>query len=129
MFITYCYFILNWASVMHIENVVVETEKDVQEQSQESETPSKVSAIKAVLIKKGEYLLSNSFVLPSFDVCLVGEEGTVLIPLQNVLAILGVGNKDIKCSKCGCMLVMKIKRPQLQNLAIKCPSCGDLNQL
>jgi len=129
MFITYYYFILQWASIMHIENVVVETEKEVQEQSQESETPSKVSAIKAVLIKKGEYLLSNSFVLPSFDVCLVGEEGTVLIPLQNVLAIIGVGNKDIKCSKCGCMLVMKIKRPQLQNLAIKCPSCGDLNQL
>jgi Zn finger protein HypA/HybF involved in hydrogenase expression len=117
---------------MHVQNVVVETIEDAQKQQQESndsEKLSKVSAMKAILIKKGEYTLSNSFVLPSFDLCLIGEEGTVLAPKQNVLAIIGVGNKDIKCSKCGYMLAMKIKRPQLQNLAIKCPSCGSLNQL
>lgn len=85
--------------------------------------------MKAVLMKKGEYALSNSFVLPSFDLCLVGEQDTVLVPAPNVLPILGVGNKDIKCSKCGYILAMKIKRPQLQNLAIKCPSCGNLNKL
>jgi len=114
---------------MHIENAVVETVADAQEQKEESEKPLRGPAMKAVLIKKGEYTLSNSFVLPSFDLCLIGEEGTVLVPGPNVLAILGVGNKDIKCSKCGYLLVMKIKRPQVQNLAIKCPSCGEVNQL
>jgi len=111
------------------ENLVVETVEDSQRQRQESEHTSKISVMKAILIKKGEYLLSNSFVLPSFDICLLGEEGTVLVPEPNVLPILGVGNKDIKCSKCGYILAMKIKRPQIQNLAIKCPSCGYLNQL
>jgi len=111
------------------ENLVVETVVDSQKQKQESEIASKTSVMKAILIKKGEYLLSNSLVLPSFDICLLGEEGTVLVPEPNVLPILGVGNKDIKCSKCGYILAMKIKRPQIQNLAIKCPSCGYLNQL
>jgi len=113
---------------MHIENAVVETAGDAQEKKEEPEKPSKLSAMKGILIKRGEYTLSNSFVLPSFDLCLVGEEGTVLIPQPNVLAILGVGNKDIKCSKCNNLLVMKIKRHQVQNLAIKCPSCGSLTQ-
>ncbi len=114
---------------MKIENAVIEPEVNVSEQKQESKSPPKRSAMKAVLIKKGEYALSNSFVLPSFDLCLVGEQDTVLVPAPNVLAILGVGNKDIKCSKCSYILAMKIKRPQLQNLAIKCPSCGNLNKL
>jgi len=85
--------------------------------------------MKAVLLKKGEYILSNSIVLPSFDLCLVGEQDTILVPAPNVLPILGVGNKDVKCSKCGYVLAMKIKRPQLQNLSIKCPSCGTVNHL
>jgi len=114
---------------MDSENLVVETVVDSQKQKQESENASKTSVMKAVLIKKGEYSLSNSFVLPSVDVCLLGEEGTVLVPEPNVLPIIGLGNKDIKCSKCGYILAMKIKRPQIQNLAIKCPSCGFLNQL
>jgi len=114
---------------MKIENAVVESEADPQEQKKESTSPPKRSVMKAVLMKKGEYMLSNSFVLPSFDLCLVGERDTVLVPAPNVLPILGVGNKDIKCSKCGYILAMKIKRPQLQNLAIKCPSCDSLNQL
>lgn len=114
---------------MHVENAVVETEIEKQEQKQEPEKAAKGLVMKAFLIKKGEYTLSNSFVLPSFDLCLVGENGTVLVPEQNVLPILGVGNKDIKCSKCGYVLAMKIKRPQVQNLAIKCPSCSHLNQL
>jgi len=114
---------------MPVENAVVETVAEAQEQEKEAEKPFNEPVMKAVLIKKGEYMLSNSLVLPSFDLCLVGEEGTVLVPGPNVLAILGVGNKDIKCSKCGCILAMKIKRPQVQNLAIKCPSCGGLNQL
>lgn len=84
--------------------------------------------MKAVLLKKGEYRLSNSIVLPSLDVCLLGEQDTVLVPEPNVLPILGVGNKDIKCSKCGYILAMRVKNPQLQNLAIKCPSCGGLTQ-
>jgi len=114
---------------MVIENVVVETAEDQQQQKPEPENASKASAMKAVLLKKGEYSLSNSFVLPSFDICLLGEPGTVLVPQPNVLPILGVGNKDVKCSKCGFVLAMKIKRPQIQNLAIKCPSCGCLNEL
>jgi len=114
---------------MHIENAVVETVAQSQEQKQEPLKPLKESSMKAVLIKKGEYILSNSFVLPSFDVCLVGEQGAVLVPEPNVLAILGVGKNDVKCSKCGYMLVMKVKRPQVQNLAIKCPSCNTLNEL
>ena len=114
---------------MHIENAVVEMVAQSQEQKQEPVKPLKESSMKAVLIKKGEYVLSNSFVLPSFDVCLVGEQGTVLVPEPNVLAIIGVGKNDVKCSKCGYMLVMKVKRPQVQNLAIKCPSCNTLNEL
>jgi len=114
---------------MHVENAVVETELKEQEQKPEPQKAAKGPVMKAFLIKKGEYTLSNSFVLPSFDLCLVGENGTVLVPEQNVLPILGVGNKDIKCSKCGYILAMKIKRPQVQNLAIKCPSCSHLNQL
>jgi len=114
---------------MNSENLVVETVVDSQKQKQESEIASKTSVMKAILIKKGEYSLSNSLVLPSFDICLLGEEGTVLVPEPNVLPILGVGNKDIKCSKCGYILALKIKRPQIQNLAIKCPSCDYLNQL
>jgi hypothetical protein len=125
---------------MRVENAIVETEVDVQQQQpaeqvqkqaekQEPVKPRKEPVMKAVLLKKGAYLLSNSFVLPSFDVCLVGEQDTVLVPQENVLAVLGVGNKDIKCSKCDYVLVMKIKRPQVQNVAIKCPSCGTLNQL
>jgi len=114
---------------MSIPNAVVETVEDAQQQKQESETSSRASAMKAVLIKKGEFTLSNSIVLPSFDLCLVGEEGTVLVPLENVLAILGVGNKDIKCYNCGYILAMRIQRPQVQNIAIKCPACGGLTQL
>jgi hypothetical protein len=101
---------------------------DPQEQKKEAENLSKVSVMKAVLIKKGEYSLSNSFVLPSLDVCLLGEPGTILVPLENVLPIIGLGNKNLKCSECGYILAMTIKRPQIQNLAIKCPSCGCLNQ-
>jgi len=114
---------------MKIENAVVEVAVDAQQQKKESENPPRRSGMKAVLIKKGEYALSNSFVLPSFDLCLVGEQDTVLVPGPNVLPILGVGNKDIKCSKCGYILAMKIKRPQVQNLAIKCPSCSNVNRL
>jgi len=114
---------------MYPENLVIDKVAESQEHKQESENTSKVSVMKAVLIKRGEYLLSNSFVLPSLDVCLLGEEGTVLVPQPNVLAIYGLGNKDIKCSKCGYVLAMKIKRLQIQNLAIKCPSCGCINQL
>jgi len=105
----------------------VEIEPKAQEQKQESENQPKRSAMKAVLLKKGEYMLSNSIVLPSFDLCLVGEQDTILVPAPNVLPILGVGNKDVKCSKCGYILAMKIKKPQLQNLSIKCPSCGIVN--
>lgn len=114
---------------MNSENLVVETAVDSQKPKQEPEKTSKQTVMKAVLIKKGEYTLPNSLVLPSYDVCLVGEEDTVLVPEPNVLPILGVGNKDIKCQKCGYILAMKIKRPQIQNLDIKCPSCGSLNQL
>lgn len=112
---------------MTIENAVVEIEPKAQEQKQESENLPKRSAMKAVLLKKGEYVLSNSIVLPSFDLCLVGEQDTILVPTPNALPILGVGNKDLKCSKCGYILAMKIKRPQLQNLSIKCPTCGTIN--
>lgn len=117
---------------MDSEIPLVETIMDSQQQKQEPQpenTSKQSSFMKAVLIKKGEYTLSNSFVLPSFNICLLGEQGTILVPAPNVLAILGVGNKDIKCAKCGYILAMKIKRPQIQNIAIKCPSCGTLNQL
>ena len=112
---------------MTIENAVVEIEPKAQEQKREPDNPPKRSAMKAVLLKKGEYMLSNSIVLPSFDLCLVGEQDTILVPAPNALPILGVGNKDLKCSKCGYILAMKIKRPQLQNLSIKCPTCGTIN--
>jgi len=115
---------------MTIENAVVEIEPEAQEQKPKPEiAPPKREAMKAVLVKKGEFMLSNSIVLPSLDLCLVGEPDTILVPGPNVLPILGVGNKDIKCSKCGYVLAMKIKKPQLQNLAIKCPACGNLNRL
>lgn len=115
---------------MGSENSVVETILAAAEnQGKESEDASKKLVMKAILIKKGTYILSNSLVLPSFEVCLLGEEGTVLIPGPNVLPIVGVGNKDIKCSKCGYTLALTIKRSQLQRIAIKCPSCGFLNEL
>jgi hypothetical protein len=85
--------------------------------------------MKAILIKKGEFTMSNSLVLPAPDMCLLGEPGTVLVPLPNVLPILGVGNRDTKCSKCGYILAMRVEKPQLQNIAIKCPNCGQLNEL
>lgn len=114
---------------MHIENAVVETTVEDQKPKREPESVVKRPLMKAILIKKGEHVLSNSFVLPSPDVCLLGEHGTVLVPQSNVLPILGMGNKDIKCSKCHYILAMKIERPQVQNLAIKCPSCGHVNEL
>ncbi len=114
---------------MDSENPAVETVVESQKREEEPEKASKGPVMKAVLIKKGEHTLSNSFVLPSLDLCLLGEPGTVLVPEQNVLPILGVGNKDIKCHKCSYVLAMKIKKPQVQNLAIKCPSCGYVNQL
>lgn len=123
---------------MSIRNAFVETEVEVQQQQEQVQqqvkkeepiTTRKESAMRAVFLKKGEYVLSNSLVLPSIDVCLVGEQDTVLVPRPNVLTILGVGNMDIKCSKCGCVLARKIKKPQIQNLAIKCSSCGTLNRL
>jgi len=121
-----------------IRNVFVDAEVKAQQQEEhvqqqvKKEEPIKTrkeSVMRAIFLKKGQYVLSNSFVLPSLDVCLLGEQDTVLVPGPNVLAILGVGNKDIKCSKCGYVLAMKIKKPQIQNLAIKCCSCGTLNQL
>lgn len=115
---------------MHTENAVVE---ESQEESQEiKHEPKKASSplsMRAILIKSGEYVLSNSFVLPSLDLCLVGEQGTVLVPKPNALAFLGVGSKDIRCPKCGYVLAMKINRQQIQNLTIKCPACGNLNAL
>lgn len=114
---------------MNSENLSAETVVETQPQEKELESPAKGPVMKAVLIKRGEFALSNSMVLPSFGVCLLGEEGTILVPGPNVLPILGVGNKDIKCSKCGYVLAMKIKREQVQNLTIKCPSCSCLNNL
>jgi len=115
---------------MHIENAVVEeSDKESQESKHEPKKASAPSSMKAILIKSGEYVLSNSFVLPSLDLCLVGEQGTVLVPKPNALAFLGVGSKDIRCSKCNYVLAMKINRPQIQNLTVKCPACGNLNPL
>jgi hypothetical protein len=114
---------------VNIENAVVEPVAEAPAQKQEPVKPLRPSSMKAVLIKKGDYILSNSFVLPSFDVCLVGEQGTVLVPEPNALAIIGVGKDDIKCFKCGSVLAMKVKKLQVQNLAIKCPSCNTLNDL
>ncbi len=114
---------------MHVENAVVELVAEAPVQKQEPVKPLKESHMKAVLIKEGEFILSNSFVLPSFDVCLVGEQGTILVPEPNVLAILGMGKDDVKCFKCGYTLVMKVKKLQVQNLTIKCPSCNTLNKL
>ena len=114
---------------MHIENAVVETMAASQNLKQEPQSIARKSVMKAVLIKNGEYQLSNSFVLPSLDVCLLGEPDTVLVPAQNVLPVLGVGNDDIRCRKCGYILAMKVKRSQIQNLTIKCPSCDCPNQL
>jgi len=114
---------------MHIENAVVEKQVEEQGQKKEPEKAPERTALKAILIKKGQHALANSIVLPSLDVCLLGEHGTVLAPQPSVLPILGVGNKDIKCDKCRYTLAMKIKRPQLQNLAIKCPACGYVNEL
>jgi len=116
---------------MTTQNAVIETTQPDTEKTQQQETENirRPTVMKAVLIKRGQYQLPNSLVLPSFDVCLLGEEGTILAPETNVLAILGVGNKDIKCQKCGYTLAMKIRRPQIQNLEIKCPACGSLNQL
>jgi hypothetical protein len=113
---------------MKIENLVIDTVPDSHEEKQESEKASKEMVIKAILIKRGQHLLSNSIVLPSLDVCLLGEGGTVLVPQPNVLPIIGMGNKDIKCSKCGYVLALKVKRFQIQSLAIRCPSCGHMNQ-
>ncbi len=114
---------------MHVENAVVEKPVEEQRPEKEPEKPPERTALKAILIKKGQHTLANSLVLPSLDVCLLGEHGTVLAPQENVLPILGVGNEDIKCRKCSCILAMKIKKPQLQNLAIKCPACGHINEL
>jgi len=116
---------------MDSEIPIVETVMDSQQKKQEPQ-PEKApitSFMKAVLLKKGEYALGNSIVLPSFNICLLGEPDTVLVPAPNVLPILGVGDKDIKCSKCGYILALKIKRQQVQDITIKCPSCGSLNQL
>lgn len=124
---------------MSIRDAFMETEVEVQPQQEQVQVqqevkkeepvkPRKELAMRAVFLKNGQYGLSNSFVLPSNDVCLIGEQDTILVPGPNVLAILGVGNKDIKC-KCGYVLAKKIKKPQIQNLAIKCPSCGTLKRL
>jgi hypothetical protein len=114
---------------VYIENAVVEPVAEAPAQKQEPVKTPKAWSMKAVLIKKGDYIMSNSFVLPSLDVCLVGEQGTVLVPEPNVLAIMGMGKDDIKCFKCGYMLAMKVKKHQVQNLAIKCPSCNTLNDM
>ena len=113
---------------MNCEDSIVETILESQKQKQEPENAQKTRFMKEDLIKKGEYPLPNSLVLPSLNICLLGEQGTILAPEPNVLPILGVGDKDIKCAKCGYILAMKIKRPQIQDIAIKCPSCGTLNQ-
>lgn len=113
---------------MRVENVVVETPAEEQKPKKEPESAPKKMVMKAVLIKTGELILSNSLVLPSLDVCLLGEPGTVLVPQENVLPIMGVGGKDLKCNKCGYLLAMKIEKPQVQNITIKCPSCGRLNE-
>jgi DNA-directed RNA polymerase subunit RPC12/RpoP len=113
---------------MRIENLVSDKAPDSHEEKQESEKASKEMVMKAILIKRGKYLLSNSFVLPSYEVCLLGEAGTVLIPQPNVLPIIGIGNKDIKCSKCGYVLALNVKRLQIRSLAIRCPSCGYMNR-
>ncbi len=117
---------------MIIENQVIEDTLGSKEAESEPKNVHKEATqpvMKAILIKRGAYILSNSFVLPSLDVCLLGEEGTILAPQPNVLAIIGMGNKDIKCSRCGYVLALKVKRLQLQNLVIRCPACGYSNQL
>jgi len=114
---------------MTTENAVIEPETQKPKPQPEPENTSKTPFMQALLIKKGEHTLSNSLILPSFNLCLLGEEGTVLVPQPNVLPILGVGNKDIKCQKCGYILAMKIKRQQIQEITIKCPSCNTPNQL
>ncbi len=116
---------------MHVQNAIVETptQETPQENVQQPRAPTKRPAMKAIMIKKDEFTMSNSLVLPAPDMCLLGEPGTVLVPLPNVLPILGVGNMETKCSKCGCTLAMGVEKPQVQNVAIKCPNCGELNEL
>lgn len=117
---------------MQDENVAVaETEAaPVVEQKQKPQAENKGTTpfMNAILIKTGEYVLGNSFVLPSLNMCLLGEQNTILIPQPNVLAVIGIGNADVKCTKCGYVLAMRIKKQQLQDITIKCPSCGNLNQ-
>ncbi len=116
---------------MYSEIPIAETTMDSQQKKQEPQpenTSKQSSFMKAVLIKKGEYTLGNSIVLPSLNICLLGEQDTILVPAQNVLPILGVGNQDFRCHKCSYILALKIKRSQIQELAIKCPNCGTLNQ-
>ena len=85
--------------------------------------------MKTIGMKAGKYSLSNSILLPTLDVGLVGEPGTILVPESNVLAVSGIGNDDVRCSDCSYILAMNIKRQQLQKIAIKCPSCGNINLL
>lgn len=85
--------------------------------------------MKKILIKSGNYPLSNSIILPSLDVGIFGENGTVLIPSPNKIAIQGVGDEDILCSQCNYVLANKIARNQIQKLSIKRPSCGYVNKL
>lgn len=77
--------------------------------------------MKKILIKSGEYHLTNTIVFPSLDVGLVGEDGTILVPVLNIIALQGVGDGDLLCPKCDYVLANKISRNQVQKLAIKCP--------
>lgn len=117
---------------MHVQNATVETpqQETPQENAQQQRAPTKRPQMKALMIKRGEFTMSNSLVLPAADMCLIGEPGTILVPLPNVLPILGVGNNtETKCSKCGYTLAMGVEKPQVQNVAVKCPNCGELNEL
>jgi len=80
--------------------------------------------MKTILIKPGEYVFSNTVWIHDPDVGLVGEEGTIIVPEPNVLAFVGTGDEDIKCSKCDTLLGRDIGRKQLQNLSIRCWKCG-----
>jgi predicted RNA-binding Zn-ribbon protein involved in translation (DUF1610 family) len=52
---------------------------------------------------------------------------TVLVPKHDGPVIEGTGDTSYVCGNCGYVLLDSIDRGQVQNMVIKCKSCGAFN--
>ena len=49
---------------------------------------------------------------------------SIVLPSMKRAAVRGQGDTDYTCSRCGKILLRRVRDKEIQNLVFKCPLCG-----